>query len=78
MLARAEAELVVASRGYEAEVAAHAGDLAAWLGTPSRHHSAWYDGALVGYRLGLEHGRAAARPEEPTREPSRLPRRTHG
>ena len=35
--------------------------LAVWLATPGRRQQSWYDAALVGYRLGVEHAvRAAA------------------
>ena len=45
--------LLARERGPEA--------LARWLATPSRRQAAWYDGALAGYRLGIEHAvRAAA------------------
>lgn len=45
--------LLARERGPEA--------LARWLATPGRHQSTWYDGALAGYRLGIEHAvRAAA------------------
>jgi len=31
-----------------------------WLDSPDDVPPVWYDGALVGYRLGLEHGRQLA------------------